>query len=232
MNVRDERTLLSHLTRGHLNAILDPGPLTVHTILNEENELHGEFADRYRLIVHPDPDPVTLRYNTRNRFGLGRADAASVIRRVGPGTIAGELSLPSLAITWLDDDFTQANIGRVFRFFGTESEYRLLIAYNQDQFPRFLGRNITTVTDSNLRVDMEQRRVFSRDIFLYLDYIPTMLPGEVPPRGPNELLRIERDRYILMDRDIDGIRTNSLGWWIDFRHVQKGRAGGSADVSR
>lgn len=221
MNVRNDLNLLSHFTRGHLNLILDPGPRIVDRMVNDQNMLRDDYVDKFQLRAYANPDPIILRYNTRNRFGLGRADAASVIRNVGPETIMGDLSHPSLVITWQDDDFSQANIARVFRAFGTDTGNRLLLAYNQGQYPLLLSRNITSAMDGNLRVEMEQRRVFSRDIFLYLDYIPTMIPGQVHDRIHNEILRIERDRYLLIDREVDGIRTNSLGWWIDFRHVHR-----------
>ncbi len=75
--------------------------------------------------------------------------------------------------------------------------------------------------DGNLQTELLQRRVFSRDIFLYLDYLQSMVPGVVHERLSNELMRIETERYMLYTREVGGVRTNSLSWWIDLRQVSR-----------
>ena len=221
MNVHDETRLFSHFARGRLNMIVDAGPKTIQRLLNEDNEPNRDLRGQHRLTSLPNPDPVILRYNNRNRFDLTRADAASVIRHVTPEMIADTWNIPSLKITYRDDQFSPVNIGRVFRQFGDDYDNRLVFAYSQDQLPRALSSIIHESMDSNLRVDLGQRRVFSRDIFLYLDYQQTLIPGTVHDRQPQELLRMENDRYMLFDGNVDGIRTNSLGWWLDLRHVYR-----------
>ena len=177
--------------------------------------------NNHRVKRLPNPDPVVLRYHIRNRFGLNRSDAAAVIRHVTPELIASEWVDPSLTITYKDEEYSQANIGRVFRRFGEDSDHRLVLAFNQDQLPRLLGRVITESMDANLQRVMVQRRVFSSDIFLYLDYLQSVVPGVTHERQPEELMRIETDRFMLLDRQIEGIRTNSLNWWMDLRHARR-----------
>ena len=247
MNVTDETRLFNHFQRGRLNAIVDAGPRTIDRIAGEEAgaeagretggqdgvETGGETSaeasvvsngadsfENFRLERLPNQDPVVLRYHARNRFGLDRSDAASVIRHATPERIALEWFDPSLTITFKEDDYTQSNIGRVFRRFGEDSEHRLVLAYNQDQLPRMLARVITESMDANLQRVMAQRRVFSSDIFLYLDYPQSVVPGTVHERHPEELMRIETDRYLLLDHTVEGIRTNSLSWWMDLRQVR------------
>jgi len=189
------------------------------TEVGVENDGTDAF-ESFRLERLPNQDPVVLRYHTRNRFGLDRSDAASVIRHTTPERIALEWFDPSLTITFKEEAFTQSNIGRVFRRFGEDSEHRLVLAFNQDQLPRMLAKVITESMDANLQRVMAQRRVFSSDIFLYLDYLQSVVPGTVHERHPEELMRIETDRYLLLDHSVEGIRTNSLSWWMDLRQVR------------
>ncbi len=215
MNVNDEMRLLEHFRRGRLNVIPDAGPRTV-------DALYGTDTDgNHRIVRLPNPDPVVLRFRTQNRFGLDRSDAASVIRHVTPERIADAWVDPSLSITFKEEEFGQTNIGRVFRRFGEDSDQRLVLAYNRDHLPRMLGRVITESMDANLRQELIQRRVFSSDIFLYLDYLQSFVPGAWHERHPGELLRIETDRFMVLDHNVDGIQTNSLNWWIDLRHVRR-----------
>ncbi len=221
MNVTDETRLYNHFTRGRLNMIVDPGPQTVDKLVDENHQLLTELQEKYRLESYPNPDPIILRYNAQNRFGLSRQDAASVIRHMTADRITDEWHYPSLNITYQENEYTQANIGRVFRRFGDEYDNRLIFAFNQDQLPRALSQIIYESMDSNLRIDLVQRRVFSRDIFLYLDYLQSIIPGTIHERLDNELMRIASDRYVLFDRNVDGVRTNSLSWWIDLRQVSR-----------
>ena len=223
MNVTDEMRLFNHFQRGRLNAIVDAGPRTIDHIAGGEAGGESDGANMFEnFLVErlPNQDPVVLRYHARNRFGLDRYDAASVIRHATPERIALEWFDPSLTITFKEDDYSQSNIGRVFRRFGEDSEHRLVLAFNQDQLPRMLARVITESMDANLQRVMEQRRVFSSDIFLYLDYLQSVVPGTVHERHPEELMRIETDRYLLLDHTVEGIRTNSLSWWMDLRQVR------------
>jgi len=228
MNVTDELRLLDHLQRGRLNAIMDAGPRTIDHIKGGEPDDQADLEntrtttfENFRLERLPNHDPIVLRYHTRNRFGLDRSDAASVIRHVTPELIALEWFDPSLNITYKEDDFTQSNVGRVFRRFGEDSDHRLVLAFNQDQLPRMLARTITESMDANLQRVMVQRRVFSSDIFLYLDYLQSFVPGAVHERQPEELMRIETDRYLLRDYQVEGIHTNSLSWWMDLRQARR-----------
>ena len=231
MNITDETRLFNHFQRGRLHAIMDAGPRTVDRIKGGEPDDQADLEntrtttfENFRLDRLPNQDPIVLRYHTRNRFGLGRSDAASVIRHTTTERIAQDWFDPSLTITFREEDFTQSNIGRVFRRFGEDSEHRLVLAFNQDQLPRMLARVITESMDANLQRDMVQRRVFSSDIFLYLDYLQSFAPGTVHERHPEELMRIETDRYLLRDQSVEGIRTNSLSWWMDLRQVQRAKS--------
>jgi hypothetical protein len=224
MNISDEMRLYEHFRRGRLNLIPDAGPRTVDLLYGGEMQPEDRQANRdnsHRIMRLPNPDPVVLRFHSRNRFGLDRNDAASVIRHVTLERITEAWVDPSLEITFREEEFGQTNIGRVFRRFGHESDNRLVLAYNQDHLPRMLSRVITESMDANLKRDMVQRRVFSSDIFLYLDYLQSVVPGTVHERQPEELMRIETDRFMVLDRNLDNIKTNSLGWWIDLRHVRR-----------
>jgi len=217
---QDETSLYSHFTRERLNIILDLGPLSIHTLVNDDNELASELDGMYRLIGRPNPDPIVLRYNADNRFGLGRSDAASVIRNINADTLRAMLQQPALEVTYKEEEYTQSNIGRVYNRFGDNSDRQMRFAFNQDQLPRVLSASMNSLMDRNLQIELMQRRVFSRDIFLYLDYLNTLVPGEVHERQPQEIMRIESYRYLLHNQDVDGILTNSLPWWIDLNHVR------------
>ena len=232
MNVTDEMRLYRHFERGRLNMIVDAGPGTVDRVVDEDNQLLPDLRESYRLASLANPDPIILRYNAQNRFGLNRQDAASVIRHMSADRIAGEWQYPSLSITYQDSTYGQTNIGRVFRRFGEDFDNRLLIGFSQDQLPRALSRIIHESIDGNLRTDLVQRRVFSSDILLYLDYQQSVIPQTVHERFPDELMRIETDRYLLFDREIDGVRTNSLSWWIDFRQVRRADTPRDSEAAR
>ncbi len=219
LNVTDEARLLEHFRRGRLNFIADAGPRTVDLIAGGDSGTGPE--NDHQLERLPNQDPVILRYHARNRFGLDRADAASVIRHVTPERIAAEWVDPSLTITFKEESFTQSNVGRVFRRFGDDRDQQLVVAYNQDHLPRILGFVITESIDANLQRVMVQRRVFSSDIFLYVDYLQSVVPGTIHERRSDELMRIETDRYLLHDGKVDGIRTNSLSWWMDLRQASR-----------
>ena len=221
MNVTDEQRLYRHFERGRLNMIVDAGPKTVDQLVGEDNQLLPELRDSWRLTRLANPDPIILRYNAQNRFDLNRQDAASVIRHMSTDRIFDQWQYPSLSITYQDSVYSQANIGRVFRRFGGEFDSRLILAFNHDQLPRALSRIIHDSMDGNLQTELLQRRVFSRDIFLYLDYLQSMVPGVVHERLSNELMRIETERYMLYTREVGGVRTNSLSWWIDLRQVSR-----------
>lgn len=219
LNVTDETRLYSRFSRQQLNGILELGPQSLYSLVDENNRLKPGMEHMYRLIRNSNPDPLILSYNPDNRFGLNRSDAAALIRNVDADTIRSILQYPSLEITFKEQDYRQANIGRIYNRFGEESENRLLFAFNQDIQPRILSANIYTILDENLNIDLIQRRVFSRDIFLYTDYLQTYLPETSHERQPGEIMRIQTDRYMLFDQQIDGILTNSLAWWIDLNHV-------------
>lgn len=221
MNITDDTRLFSHFRRGRLDLILDPGPDALRQIPGPDlPEAEGSETD-YRLEQLPNPDPIILRFNPDNRYGLNRSDAASVIRHITPELLAAEWEHAALRITYREEEFTQSNIGRVFRRFGQDYDNRLLFAFSRNQYPRALSRLIHQNLDANLQVDLEQRSVFSSDIFLYLDYVQSVIPDTVHDRRPGELLRLERDRYLLLARPVEGIRTNSLSWWLDLRQIRK-----------
>lgn len=228
MNVTDEQRLLEHFRRGRVNFIADAGPRTVDLVAG--GDTGSDLRNGHQLKQLPNQDPIVLRYHAGNRFGLTRADAASVIRHVTPERIASEWVDPSLAITFKEEEFTQSNIGRVFRRFGEDSNQQLVLAYNQDQLPRMLSHVITESIDANLQRMMVQRRVFSSDIFLYVDYLQGLVPGAIHERQPGELMRIESDRYLLHDGKVDGIRTNSLSWWMDLRHATRAETAGRQEA--
>lgn len=219
LNITNETRLFTHFSRERLNMIMDLGPESVKTLLGSTNQLQEQMNDLYRLEVLDNPDPIILQYNAENRFGLGRADAAAVIRHVDQDILQSSLGYPSLEITYQETEFTQSNIGRTFQRFGVDQPYQLSFAYNQDVMPRILSESIYETIDSNLQVELMQRRVFSRDIMLYLDYLQTHFPGREPDQHPREILRIETDRYMIFDQSTNGVRTNSLGWWINLNHA-------------
>ncbi|MFO8030808.1 MAG: ABC transporter substrate-binding protein [Cyclonatronaceae bacterium] len=221
MNVTDDARLYRHFRRGRLDLILDPGPDAMRQILGPDLPDAEESGADFRLEQLPNPDPIVLRFNPDNRYGLGRSDAASVLRAITPELLATEWEYPALRITYRDEEFTQSNIGRVFRRFGQDYDNRLLFAFSRNQYPRAISRFIHQNLDANLQVDLEQRNVFSSDIFFYLDYVQSVIPDTVHERRPGELLRLERDRYLLHARPVEGIRTNSLSWWLDLRQIRK-----------
>ncbi|MEX0681741.1 MAG: ABC transporter substrate-binding protein [Balneolales bacterium] len=220
LNTSDETSLYSQFTRGLLNMIVDLGPNGVSAMVDENNELNEDLRNHYRMESRSDPNPVILRYHPRNLLGLERGDAASLIRNIRVETIRDDMNNPLLEITYKDEEYTQANVGRIFQRYGDGQENQLLFAYKQDLLPRKLSEIIFETLDNNLQVDLIQRRVFSRDIFLYLDYLHTYVPGYQHARQPQEILRIETNRYTIFDQHTRGVRTNNLSWWLDLNHVR------------
>ncbi|MDG5767442.1 ABC transporter substrate-binding protein [Balneolales bacterium ANBcel1] len=220
LNVSDETRLYSHFTRNRIDVIPELGLLSIHTLVDDNNELFEELRSLYRIEARPDPNPVVVRYNAANRFGLDHADAAAILRHVNTDTLQSALRNPTLRVTYKQEEFSQTNIGRVFRRFGNEGDRRMLFAFNQDNRPRLITSQLVGLVDDNLNVDLIQRRVFSRDTFLYTDYLTTFIPGVEHAPRPQEVLRLESDRYLLSNQRIEGIRTNSLSWWIDLAHVR------------
>lgn len=220
LNITNETRLYSHFTRERLNIIAELGPQSVNSLVNDDNQLNEDLPEQYRLETLDNPDPVVLQYNDRNHYGLGRSDAAAVIRNIDQDYLRRQLGYPTIEISYIDSSYSQSNIGRLFQRFGEDQQNRLTFAFNQDHLPRLLSGTIRQVMDENLQVELVQRRVFSREIFLYLDYLHTYIPGQIHERQPNEVMRIETDRYMLYDHTTDGIRTNSLSWWIDLNHAR------------
>ncbi len=216
-----EAHLYSHFNRGVINILPDPGPGNIQRMITSENELKDPYRDKYKLQPQANPEPLVIRYNQNNRFNIGRPEAAAVLRHVTGDTLYKELGVPSLEITYQDDEYSQSNIARVFNRFGEDAPDRLVFAYQQDILPRTLSETIYDLMDDNLRVDLIQRRVFSRDIFLYLDYIPVYTSGQQPERQPQEVMRLESDRYLLKDKTVDNVKLNTLSWWMDLTQVRK-----------
>lgn len=236
LNIADEMRLYDHFLRGRLHMIPAAGPRTVNRIFGSGTESgdapHADTEGDRFVVRLPNPDPVILRYQSRNRSGLGRRDAASVIRHVTPERIAEVWVDPSLDITFREEEYGQINIGRVFRRFGVDSNQHLFIAFDQDMLPHMLGQVIAGSIDANLQHELIQRRVFASDIFLYLEYLQSMIPGTVPERQPEELLRIETDRFMIRNKNVDGTRTNSLSWWLDLRYVRGAGTGHPMEADR
>ncbi len=220
LNITDETRLYSQFTRERLNMIVDLGPRSVHTLVDENNELKEGLRGMYRLESRPNPDPIILRYNAQNRFELTRADAVAAIRHTDRDMLLQSFGSPSIDIPYKDEAITQLNVGRIHLRFGEGGRNRLIFAFNQDHLPRILSGNISESMDDNLRIELLQRRAFSRDIFLYLDYLTAYYPDEQHVRQPQEILRIMTDRYMLFDKTIEGVLTNSLSWWINLNRVQ------------
>ncbi len=219
MSITDEHRLFDSFRNERLDMILDPGLYALYELTDENRNLKPEFADRYQLEGLAGHDPLVLRYNTRNRFELHRSDAAAAVRHADGDGIRAGLNYPALEVSSQDRDFSQVHVGRVFQRFGQGQGNYLLLAYTQDYLPRVLGNYLHETIDDNLNSALIQRRVFSRDIFLYLDHLQAIYPGQRHPVQEDELLRVEAGRYILAHATIAGWKTNSMSWWLDLNTV-------------
>lgn len=217
MNLNSQHRLLHHYSRGRLDVVFDLSPDLAHNIL--EHRADSETAAWHWIPVHSS-DALILRYNTSNRFNLGRSDAASVLRHIDTESLREFMENPFLEITDLESRFSQTDIARVFNQFGDTAEHNLVFAYTRDTLPEYLSRYIAETIDQNLNVQRTQRNVFSRDIFLYIDYITAVLPGRGISVTEGEIMRLGIQPHILVKEQIQGITTNNLSWWIDLRQVR------------
>jgi hypothetical protein len=216
LNIDNPHRLLHHYIRGRLDMIFDISPGLAHDTF--ENRVETEVA-AWQWIPVQASDALVLRYNTSNRFNLGRSDAASVLRHIDAEGLREYIANPTLEIIDLESRFSQTDIARVFNRFGDTADHEMIFAYSRDALTELASAYISETIDRNLNVQRTQLNVFSRDIFLYLDYNTVVFPGLGIPVAEDEIMRLGVQPHILIKEQIQGVSTNSLSWWIDLRQV-------------
>ncbi|MEX0684482.1 MAG: ABC transporter substrate-binding protein [Balneolales bacterium] len=221
LSVNDEQTIFNQFVRGNLDAIMELGPQMIRNVVNENNEIVPAYRDQYELVTINHYEPYIVRYNPDNRYGINQGHAATLANMINIDTIKARLEDPSLELTYQTEESNGEYLDDLRRRFSERRENRrLILAAQPELYAQVLGAQIVGVYNQEVNAGLMNRRLFNRDIFLFLDQITRFTTNEQIEPMPQEILRFQHDRYFLMHNDLQNVRFNSFSWWINLTNAQ------------
>lgn len=219
LNTENHHYLVDQLNRGHLNMVIDPDPVMIAGITDEQGALDQDLQNEFELQNRGEGEPFTLHYNPDNRHNIDRSQAEYLLDTVPFDSLQQDFRIPDISFRF-DYDFTREPAGVVVERFGLDSGAETVrMAHDPHRGARVYSEHIYNHLQETFNVELMQRHLITRDLTLYtrkqhrlFGNNPDSLPG-------NELVRFHVNRYIIVDHETSGVRTNDIPWWLDLTEV-------------
>ena len=226
LHIPDETRLFRQLSMENLDMIVDLGPQMIAEVVDSNNTLHEAYASDFDLKVNERSEPVTLEFNPTNRYRLSREHAIALSRKLSEDAFVHYSGIPSMQVTYhypgdedtdsdedeYQDDEYYSNLKDRFAADGDEA---LPVAFQRDTDVALITGMLLNQLSDELEFSLIPRRISSRDIFMYSSRPVLSSPFEQTAVGNNEILRINYDRYLITNKETEGIYLNNLAWWLD-----------------
>lgn len=222
LNIANETEVFRQLALGNINVIMELGPSMIRSLINSDNELEVSYREQYELVTINHKEPYVVRYNPNNRLGLGSRHASSLARSLPVDSLIVNFGNPSLQLAYLADDQADASYleDLQHRFEQHQDSRRLILAFGSDISAQVLSAQIISLFNREFNAALMDRRIFSRNIFLYMDHKMRYTPAGYTETLPQEILRFDKDRYLLIDNRTEEIKFNSYSWWLNLNYVR------------
>ncbi|MEX0773030.1 MAG: ABC transporter substrate-binding protein [Balneolales bacterium] len=222
LNLEDEARIFRQFALGRLNVIMELGPQMIQTLVNSDNELEISYREQYELGVIDHKESYIVRYNPNNKHGLDSRHASTLANILPFDSLKANLGNPSLQLIYQadgqDDESSLDDLKQ--RFTQGREGQSLILAFGSDLSAQLLSAQIINQYKKDFKAVLMDQRVFSRNIFLYLDQQTRYTPHHQTETLPQEILRFDKDRYYLINNNIDGIGFNSYSWWLNLNDAR------------
>lgn len=222
LNHQDETHIFRHLVLGRIDIIMEMGPQMIRTLVNSDNELETSYREQFKLGVINHEDPYIIQYNPNNRYGLGAGHASTLVNTLSFESLRSDVGNPSLQVIYQANDQENGSYINDLRniFSQSEGNQRLIFSFSSDESTKILSAHIINMFNDQFNAALMEQRVSSRNIFLKLEQPIRYTPNGLVNPLPQEVLRIEKDRYYLARFDIEDTSFNSYSWWLNLNNIQ------------